>query len=382
MNSADTMQAGLRTIDDCPTICVLMATAIRLGQCLGLDLERTNHMPFETEIRRRVWCCIGILDYLSTFDSGSHSALAGGAFFRALPMHINDADISPDNLKPPCVRPGLTDMSFCSATHDLLHYLKKITYVPLDFEGRPFLLQQDWAQRYAIAEECASVVNKRYLRYCNKDEPFQFFTVLGCETWITTMRLLIRRPLYGFYSTAPPPSDTFNVLEVAMHLLQQSLKKISNVVLRPWNWFFWAKWYPLAILLAELCEHTEGTTVDQAWAIAEVSFLNLKETFHNDAILRSLEKLMRKAQSARGIKNVATQVDYGLDSNTTTGLEKNRTFGVDRGDKLPVAAIDETLGQEGNFLGELEMLSWNNWGSFVQDLGDPIQLDPTYGSYY
>ncbi|TVY86555.1 Transcription factor, partial [Lachnellula willkommii] len=369
---------GLRTVDECRPICILMATAIRLGQCLGLDLEKTNHTPFETEIRRRVWCSIGILDIMTTFDSGSHSVLAGAAFFRARPMHINDADISPDNLEPPCVRSGFTDMSFCCAQYDILQFMKKLLYVPLDFEGRP-LLQHDWPQRYAIVEECASLINKKYLSYCNKDDPFQLFMIIVCEVLITTARLLIRRPLYRSYSDPPPPSDNFNVLEVAMELKRQSLQKTKNAILRPYAWFFWAKWYHLAVVFAELCEHTEGPTVDKAWDIAEVGLAHLKESFRNDSMLRSLEKLKRKAQSARGIKTGATQLDYGMDSNTTIGLEDSRTVGVDRGDRLPVAAINETLGQEGNFFGELEM--WNGWECFVQDLGDPIQLDTNYGYY-
>ncbi|TVY39468.1 C6 finger domain transcription factor [Lachnellula occidentalis] len=377
--------AGLRTIVSCRQICFLMASVVRIGQCLGLDLEKTNHTPFETEIRRRIWCSIGMLDFMSTFDSGSHSALAGGAFFRALPMHINDADISPDNLKPPCVRSDFTDMSFCSATYDILHYLKKMIYVPLDFEGRP-LMQQDWAARYAIAEECVCVLNKQYLRFCNHDEPFHLLTAIVCEIMITTMRLLIRRPLYRFHSTAPPPSDSFNVLEAAMQVLHQSLQKIGSDMFKPWYWYFWANWYPLAILFAELCEHTEGPIVDKAWAIAEVSFLQFKERGRDDTILRSMEKLKFRAHAARSIKTVAAQQpqpDCGLthNSKTTVGLENNGTAGVHSGDQLPIAAFDEILGQEGQFLGELEMLSWNNWESFVQDLGDPIELDADYGSF-
>jgi len=49
------IQAGLRARKGCRAICALLASAVRIGQCLGLDLERTNHSPFETEMRRRIW---------------------------------------------------------------------------------------------------------------------------------------------------------------------------------------------------------------------------------------------------------------------------------------------------------------------------------------
>ena len=362
----------------------MLATAIRIGQCLGLDLEKTNHTPFETELRRRIWYSIGILDLQATFDIGSHSALAGGAVFRALPLHINDADISPTDLTPPCVRYGFTEMTFCSATHDMLRYMKKMIHVPLDFEGNP-LMQQDWAQRHAIVEECAHNLQEKYLKYCNSDEPFQLFTRIVCEAMVVTMRLLIRRPMYSFYSTAPPPSDDLNVLEVAMEVLQQTLRKTKNDSFKPWQWFSWVKWYALAVLLAELCEHTEGPNIDNAWTVAELGFSNIKEMIRDDVIWRSMEKLMQKARSARSFKNAAGLHNYNYGSthngNTTSGFEMNGTAGVGIDYQVTGTGSDEFLGQQGGFPEELDMLSWNNWESFVQDLGDPVQLDPINGIF-
>jgi hypothetical protein len=383
INCAYTMQIGLRTCNGCRQVCFLLATAVRIGQCLGLDLEKTNHTPFETELRRRIWYSISILDLQATFDIGSHSPLAGGALFRAAPLHINDADISPGDLTPPPnVRYAFTEMTFCSATHDMTRYMRKMIHVPLDFEGRP-LMQQDWAQRHAIVEECARDLHEKFLKYCNSDEPFQLFTRIVCEAMIVTMRLLIRRPMYSFYSTAPPPSDDLNVLDVAMDVLVQTLRKTENHAFKPWGWFHWVKWYALAVLLAELCEHTEGTNVDKAWAIAEVSFSSQMKTIRDDALRRSIEKLMRKAQSARSFKNAAAVRNYGLvhNNNTAFGVESNGTAGFNIPHLVPDAGEDDLLGEQGNFLEELDMLSWNNWESFVQNLGDPVHLDPTNGYF-
>lgn len=179
----------------------MLATAVRIGQCLGLDIEKTKHSPFETEMRRRIWYSIGILDLQASFDIGSYSALAGGPFFRNPPLHINDADISPHDLKPPPGRQCFTDMTFCSATHDMLRYMKKMIHVPLDVEGHP-LMQQSLTERHGFVEECAQVLQEKWLRYCGRDDSFQLFTRIVCESMITTMRLLIRRPMYSFYRSA------------------------------------------------------------------------------------------------------------------------------------------------------------------------------------
>ena len=96
-----------------------MATAVRIGQSLCLDREGTSHTPFETELRRRTWYSISMLDVQAAFDSGSYSALANGVYFKGTPLHINNADISTDDLVPASIRYTFTDMTFSSAAYEI-----------------------------------------------------------------------------------------------------------------------------------------------------------------------------------------------------------------------------------------------------------------------
>jgi hypothetical protein len=183
---------------------------------------------------------IGILDLQATFDIGSYSALVGGSSFRDPPLHINDGDISPEDATSPCARDTFPEMTFSSATHDMLRYMRRMIHVPLDADGTP-LAQPNWAQRHAIVEECAQVLAEKYVRICNPAETFQLFTRIVCEAKVVTLRLLVRRPMYRLYSTNPPPDDDFNVLEVATEVLDQALRKGDNVKFKSWEWFSWVK---------------------------------------------------------------------------------------------------------------------------------------------
>ncbi|TVY83900.1 C6 finger domain transcription factor nscR [Lachnellula suecica] len=372
---------GLRTCIGSRSVLVLLATAIRIGQCMGLDIESPHETPFKTELKRRVWYAMGILDLQATFDHGSHSAIPFGAYSGALPSNINDEDLSPDSVVPPPERYSFSEMTFCSATCDMMHYMRKVMYTPLDFDGRP-LMEQTWAQRYAIVEESAQALNEKYIKHCDPKNAFQFLTKVVCEGMIVNLRLLIRRPMHRFYTKEPPPNDCFNLLEITTEILDHTLKKGKNKDFKPWAWFAWNKWYALAVLLAELCEHTEGTLVDRAWIIAEASFSRLKDMKLDTILLRSMGELMRKAQSARNSKNRIPKIDY---LSISENVPLNLNFLGAESARLDYQSFQNPHrngpSQQDNAWEELELLSWNNWESFVQDLGDPISIDSINGFY-
>lgn len=104
-----------------------------------------------------------------------------------------------------------------------------------------------------------------------------------------TLRLLVRRPNYSFSSVEPPPNADFNLLEVATDVLHRTLWKADNMGFKAWAWFSWINCYALAILLAELCEHTEGPQVDKAWDVLEASFAKYESVLHDQALWASLQ---------------------------------------------------------------------------------------------
>jgi hypothetical protein len=320
----------------------------------------------------------------ATFDIGSYSALVGGSSFRAPPLHINDADMSPEDLTFPCARDTFTEMTFSSMSHTMLRYMRRMIHVPLDADGTP-IMQPNWAQRHAIVEECAQILTEKYVRICDPSDAFQLFTRIVCDTMVVTLRLLVRRPMYRLYSTNPPPDDDFNVLEVATEVLEQTIRKVENDKFKPWEWFSWVKWYALAVLLAELCEHTEGPLVDHAWIIADASFPRIKRVILDDVLLGSMEKLMRKARTARKVKAEPAATGYApvtpvSNNDNSPGFDMPGTTALNQGghssDFNPLEDMDH---QQGNAWEGLEDMSWANWEWFVQDLGDPVQLDSLNG---
>ncbi|CZR63679.1 uncharacterized protein PAC_13576 [Phialocephala subalpina] len=320
---------------------------------------------------------LGILDLQAAFDRGSYSAFASGVMLRIPPVHINDSDISPDALAPQLERNTFSGMNFACATYEMLRQMRRLIHTPLDSDGCPLQdMQLDWTQRYDVVDDCARALNDKYLRYCNTNDTFQCFTKVVCNAMVVTLRLLVRRPMYRSYKLDPPPNDDFDVPDTATEILEKSLHKMENNIFKSWEWFAWIKWYAVAIVFAELCEHTEGP-VERAWVVAEASFAKYKTLIHDPTLWCSLEKLRRKAQPARSAKVSIMDCGDICGTHINAPLEPG---------KLPTHTIspDWTFTKtdyDSSDQRDSSWMFWTNWESFVQDLGDPVQLNLGNGFY-
>ena len=230
---------------------------------------------------------------------GSRASISQSGVLGTMPKYINDADISPAFFDSPVELPGFTDMTFSLMTYDAMLCWRKLTHVAVDSEGQPQAMQQDWGHRSEIVKNWEQRLKERYLQYCDQSQPFEHFTKLVGEGMMVTMQLLERRPLHGFSSRGLPPNDGYDLLKVTSEVLEVSLAKQKNQSLAPWGWHSWAKWYALAVLLAELCCNKQEPRYDRAWSVAQASFSQVMNSIADDALQASLEKLMERARWAR-----------------------------------------------------------------------------------
>ena len=413
-------QAGRRTCPGCKKIWTLIASAVRIGQSLGLDTNEGGfRTSFRMEIRRRVWYSIGILDMQAAFDGGSHSVIANNGVLGRPPLNIDDSVLSSASSRSPfSEKPGLTDMSYNSMMHEALICWRKLTHIPTDSEGQPVKIRQEWANRSKIVKGWEQRIHENYLRYCDSMQPFQRFMEFVGQDMIITMRLLERRPMHRLFSAGPPPADDLDILELATDIVERSYFRFTDPSFTPWSWFAWVKWYVLAIMLAELCGHGNGPLIDRAWKVAEEAFSTFAHLVIDDILWRSVEKLMRKARSTRdasrgsslpipaptslpaisSFENMdtgrhnkeANQVqgsewdwhadirphDRNLRSShlseapTETGQARTQLLGVDVDSLGPETIADDP-----------EYMSWVNWELFVQDVGNFNEQDTLEASF-
>lgn len=413
-------QAGRRTCPGCKKIWTLIASAVRIGQTLGLDKDEGRfRTSFEMEIRRRVWYSIGILDMQAAFDGGSHSVIANNGVMGRPPLNIDDSVLTSASSPTPLVeQQGLTDMSYNSMMHEALICWRKLTHIPTDSEGQPVKIRQEWTNRSMIVKDWEQRIHQRFLRHCDITQPFQRFLKFVGQDMIITMRFLERRPMHRLFSAGPPPNDDLDILELATDIVERSFLKFTDLGFAPWSWFAWVKWYVLAIMLAELCGHGTGALIDRAWRVAEEAFSTFADIVIDDILWKSIEKLMRKARSAR---DASREPSLPMPAPTpppaifsSEDMDTGRTY--QEGNQLQgrgwdlhtdirphdrnlrsshlseppnetghartqLSPVDvDNLGPE-TAVNDIEYMSWVNWELFVQDVGNANDEDTLETSY-
>ena len=108
---------------------MMTGIVIRMAQALGLQRDG-DHLqsltPYETEMRRRVWWALCMLDVRAAEDLGSEYLIAQGSFDTKMPLNINDVDIEPGLSQGPVAHEGLTDMTFSLVSFEMSEVTKQM----------------------------------------------------------------------------------------------------------------------------------------------------------------------------------------------------------------------------------------------------------------
>jgi len=101
---------------------VLVGVAIRIAQSMGLHRDGPifGINPLETEIRRRLWYEICLLDLRTAEEHGSDPGISTQSYDTKLPLNIEDTDILPNSAYPIIPRKGFTEMTFSLIRFEVL----------------------------------------------------------------------------------------------------------------------------------------------------------------------------------------------------------------------------------------------------------------------
>lgn len=311
------MLVCLRRVADPRAIWSLCGLACRIALTIGLHRDGTNFgiTPFETEMRRRVWWQVFLLDTRSSEDHGTDPSISETSFDTQLPSNVNDEDLTPSMDSFPEPRQGFTAMSFCLLRYEIATSFRKFRLpqmpgLPLD---QLSTMSADDKQR--IIEECHQHLEERYLRHFNPEEPIQY---LCC----TVARLIMAKQWIVLYHPSERTEDGSNgalsstTLDKIFITCVESLEYVLALARQPkvdkWRWMFlsYNQWHPLVFLLSELKRRTRGPNVERAWRAVDasvVSFGEAEDDKKKGHLWKPLQKLIAAARIARQRQIVADQ---------------------------------------------------------------------------
>jgi hypothetical protein len=200
--------SALRNQDDTRTTWSLTALVFYVAQSMGLHRDGAvfGLGPFETEVRRRLWWYICMLDGHSSryqeYEANVHKFFSD----TKLPLHINDCDMWPGMAEAPPEREGWTDMTFCLVRCEAINTASTTKLVGPRLQKGPTRLgggerggsaEPSADERRQIVEGFVERVTERYLRHCDPSEPVALMTAMVIRLIFSRFWLLVYRPQPG-----------------------------------------------------------------------------------------------------------------------------------------------------------------------------------------
>ncbi|KAH0497906.1 hypothetical protein TgHK011_005188 [Trichoderma gracile] len=103
---------------------VISGVIMRIAQKMGYhrDGSQLNLTPFETEMRRRIWWQIMMLDAKCAMMSGLSQSWMNHDWDTRKPLNLNDADLFPGSTEPVVERDGPTEMAFSIVIMEIFRF--------------------------------------------------------------------------------------------------------------------------------------------------------------------------------------------------------------------------------------------------------------------
>lgn len=272
---------SMREVYDSRTLWTLIGVALRMAEGMGLHRDGSflGLPPFETEMRRRVWWQLKLLDGDLAQLSGSDKFgnIDTGPRSPKLPSNINDDELYPGMSSPPVLTTdGAPDMVFCALRFDLRTYWmiykdEKSQQGKEDhfYFGAGFDFSMD--ERDKAIDEFERVLETKYIRYCDPSQPIQLMASLLARSAVGTSRLAAHHPRRWTSEEQVPDSERRYVWDLCIKTLKQSNMIHSNRELERFSWqaAFYFRWQAFIHILDTLRINPLMQEAVQAWQLID-----------------------------------------------------------------------------------------------------------------
>jgi Fungal specific transcription factor domain len=301
--------SALRNEDASRTAWSLTALIFHIARAMGLHRDGTTFglRPMETEIRRRLWWQICLLDIRSSEYHGCEPIVHESMFDTRVPLNINDSDLTPDMTVAPPERKEATEMTFCLIRCEVMCIAWKTGYVPPSMRRPAEALSL--SDRAALAKDLQQRLDEHYLKHCDTATPF-------FQICVTVARLVIARtwlvvhypPRQKDHDSSLPSPLRDRLFTTSVKVLELSCVLLTSPALAQWRWHSktHVKWHAVAFVLSEICSRPPSQECDRAWEYAQTVYNRWEMKENKGSLWRPIKRLMAKAQYVREMQKKDT----------------------------------------------------------------------------
>lgn len=294
--------SALRNEDASRTSWSLTALTFHAARAMGLHRDGTEFFlsPLETELRRRLWWHICLLDIRSAEYHGFEPIAQEYMFDTRVPLNINDSDLTAELKNFPAEHEGATEMTYCLIRCEVLRVMWKTGYVKFCRESPSTELSS--SKRVSLVNDLQRALEEKYLKYCDWSIPY--FKV--CQT---VARLTIARTWLVLYypliqkrhdcDFIPGIRDKLFFTSLKILELSQGLLTDPEISHLSWHSKTHVQWHAVAFLLSEICLRPPSGDSDRAWEYVKTIYEGWKLKQNKGDLWLPIKRLMAKAKHAR-----------------------------------------------------------------------------------
>ncbi|KAJ5095667.1 fungal-specific transcription factor domain-containing protein [Penicillium alfredii] len=317
----------LRSPGDLEFVWTMTAAVHRLAQGLGLHRDGTNFglSPFDTEMRRRLWWYIVILDFQTSEYQAINSQIQEKSYDVRFPLNINDADIAPDTAETPTEYNDFTEMTFCLIRCEISVAHRRILSNKSGVGPEACPLQENL---HLLGQLCRRL-QEQHLKFCDVSVPLQWVAATVARLAHARSWLVAHLPWLNTEELAPGSPKRDQLFQTATEVVEFAYLLETNDKTTKWGWLFEAymQWHAAVFVLSELCIRPRSVDTDKAWIVMDQAYAlwKKKEFQKGGMMLRPISSLMERAAITQGRQQPAPEglfshpEDHGLSSDALAG---------------------------------------------------------------
>ncbi|KAJ5377662.1 uncharacterized protein N7496_005071 [Penicillium cataractarum] len=266
---------SMRAFSDPHTIWSLSGVALRMAQRIGIHRDGSGHglSIFETEMRRRIWFQLMILDATSAQFCG----VAAGPFVDSAdtrpPMNANDSDLDPRMTEPACEKEGPSEMIFCLARSEFGKWLRRWN-TNTGGSGSPWAFLSSstlsLSEKDRCIDELEDIMEQKFLKYCDQSIPLHLATTMMVRSSSHYTRLMAHHPRHYHDSGARiPQSEKDVIFGHCLKMAEYADYAQTNPDVQRFSWHMvnHMPWDAMIFMLSEMRNRTDPDEKDKVWEI-------------------------------------------------------------------------------------------------------------------
>jgi hypothetical protein len=217
--------------------------------------------PFETEIRRRIWWHICILDMLCSDDQGVDMQIRPGTFDTNFPTNVDGDDLESDIIELPPQKKGFTDITLCIISCFMINDVHLST--------RPLGSVPSMEGRENRIKSVGETIHERFLKHFNLGIPIHWVFATIARLYLSRAWISALKQLGSSDSRESQSEYKESVFRTAVELVEFAYFLQTNEVTTQWSWLCrsYKQKEVVAYILDELNTRPLGFEADRAWNV-------------------------------------------------------------------------------------------------------------------